>query len=86
MPMFDPTVLYIDKDQLTIDDYADGGLVDPVMTASAMTGQIGANSMKEFDGPAAINIDFNVNKTDIQRITENIANALNAEISFYGRK
>lgn len=86
MPMFDSTVLYIDNNQLTIDDYADGGLVDSSVTTSAMTGQTGANLMKEFDGPAAINIDFNVNKTDIQRITENIANALNAEISFYGRK
>lgn len=38
MPMFDPTVLYIDNNQLTIDDYADGGLVDPSVTASVMTG------------------------------------------------
>ena len=33
IPMFDPMVLYVDKDQLSIDDYADGGLVDPSVTA-----------------------------------------------------
>jgi NH3-dependent NAD+ synthetase len=86
MPTFHPIWTEIASEQLSIEDYANGGLVDPTIMASSMTGQIGANPMKEFDEPAAINIDFNVNKTDIQRITENIANALNAEISFYGRR
>ena len=97
MPTFRPIYRFTEEDYSKIqrgqrakgnfiEDCATGGLIDPTITASAMTGRTEANPMKEFDGPAAINIDFNVNKTDIQRITENIANALNAEISFYGRK
>lgn len=96
MPTFRPIYTFTEEDYSKIqrgqrakgnfmDDCA-GGLVDPSIASSAMAGQIGTNPMKEFDGSAAINIDFNINKTDIQKITENIANALNAEISFYGRR
>ncbi len=80
MPMFDPTVLYIDNDQLTIDDYADGGLVDPSMTASAMAGQIGANLMKDFDGPAAknVSIDLGLSEADIEKMGDTIQNLINS--------
>lgn len=59
MPMFDPTVLYIDSDQLTIDDYADGGLVDPTVTASAMSGNAIMTGLGIVEPVAANNVSIN---------------------------
>ena len=82
MPMFDPTILYIERavdlceeNQLTIDDvslkrglraksgimddYADGGLVDPSVTASAMSGSAIMTGL-DIAGPAAAN-NVNIN-------------------------
>lgn len=59
MPMFDPTVLYIDSDQLTIDDYADGGLVDPSVTASAMSGNAIMTGLDIAEPAAANNVSIN---------------------------
>jgi NAD+ synthase len=65
MPMFDPTVLYIDKDQLTIDDYADGGLVSPDFNAAAMS----SNAIMTGLG----NVDpINYGEIDLQKIAETI--------------
>ena len=58
MPMFDPTVIYIDSNQLTIDDYADGGLVDPSVTASAMAGNAIMTGL-DIAKPAAANVSIN---------------------------
>ena len=81
MPMFDPDVLYIDNDQMTIDDilprrglraksgimddYADGGLVDPSVTASAMAGNAIMTGL-DIAAPAAAN---NVNLDSITSIS-----------------
>lgn len=75
MPMFDPDVLYIDNDQLTIDDvlprrglraksgimddYADGGLVDPSVTASAMAGNAIMTGLDIAEPAAANNVNIN---------------------------
>ena len=59
IPMFDPTVLYIDKDQLSIDDYADGGLVDPSVTASAMAGNAIMTGLDIAEPAAANNVSIN---------------------------
>lgn len=59
MPIFDPTVLYIDNDQLTIDDYADGGLVDPSVTASAMSGNAIMTGLGIVEPVAANNVSIN---------------------------
>ena len=59
MPMFDPEVLYIDSDQLSIDDYADGGLVDPSVTASAMTGNAIMTGLDIAEPAAANNVNIN---------------------------
>ena len=58
MPMFDPEVLYIDSDQLSIDDYADGGLVDPSVTASALAGNAIMTGL-DIAEPAAANVSIN---------------------------
>ena len=74
MPMYDPEVLYIDSDQLTIDDvlpkrglraksgiiddYADGGLVDPSVTTSAMAGNAIMTGL-DIAEPAAANVSIN---------------------------
>lgn len=59
MPMYDPEVLYIDSDQLTIDDYADGGLVDPSVTASALAGNAIMTGLDIAEPAAAINVNIN---------------------------
>ena len=59
MPMFDPMVLYVDKDQLSIDDYADGGLVDPSLTASAMAGNAIMTGLDIAEPVAANNVSIN---------------------------
>ena len=59
MPMFDPEVLYIDSDQLSIDDYADGGLVDPSVTASAMAGNAITTGLGVVEPLAANNVSIN---------------------------
>lgn len=59
MPMFDPTVLYIDSDQLTIDDYADGGLVTPDFNAAAMSGNAIMTGLGIVEPVAADNISIN---------------------------
>ena len=59
MPMFDPTVLYVDKDQLSIDDYADGGLVDPSVTASALAGNAIMTGLDIAAPAAANNVSIN---------------------------
>ena len=58
MPMFDPTVLYIDSDQLSIDDYADGGLVTPDFNAAAMSGNAIMTGL-DIAAPAAANVSVN---------------------------
>lgn len=75
MPMFDPTILYIDSDQLTIDDvlprrglraksgimddYADGGLIDPSVTASAMSGNAIMTDLGIINPIATDNVSIN---------------------------
>ena len=82
MPMFDPTILYIEsaadlyeENQLTIDDvfpkrglraesgimddYADGGLVDPSMTVSAMSGNAVMTGLGIVEPVAAVNVNIN---------------------------
>ena len=82
MPMFDPTILYIERavdlceeNQLTIDDvfpkrglraesgimddYADGGLVDPSVTASAMSGNAIMTGLGIVEPVAANNVSIN---------------------------
>ena len=82
MPMFDPTILYIERvvdlyeeNQLTIDDvlpkrglraesgimddYADGGLVDPSVTASAMAGNAIMTGLGNVEQAAANNVSIN---------------------------
>ena len=59
MPMFDPEVLYIDSDQLSIDDYADGGLVDPSVTASALAGNAIMTGLDIAEPAAANNVSIN---------------------------
>lgn len=59
MPMFDPTVLYVDRDQLSIDDYADGGLVDPSVTASALVGNAIMTGLDIAEPAAAVNVNIN---------------------------
>jgi hypothetical protein len=75
MPMFDPTVLYIDSDQLTIDDvsprrglragsgimddYADGGLVTPDFNAAAMSGNAIMTGLDIAEPVAANNVSNN---------------------------
>ena len=59
MPMFDPEVLYIDSDQLSIDDYADGGLVDPSVTASALAGNAIMTGLDIAAPAAAVNVNIN---------------------------
>ena len=59
MPMFDPEVLYIDSDQLSIDDYADGGLVDPSVTASALAGNAIMTGLDIAEPAAAVNVSIN---------------------------
>lgn len=59
MPMFDPAVPYVDRDQLTIDDYADGGLVDPSVTASATSGNAIMTGLDITEPVAANNVSIN---------------------------
>ena len=75
MPMFDPDVLYIDNDQMTIDDilprrglraksgimddYADGGLVDPSVTASALAGNAIMTGLDIAEPVAVNNVSIN---------------------------
>ena len=59
IPMFDPMVLYVDKDQLSIDDYADGGLVDPSVTASALAGNAIMTGLDIAEPAAAVNVNIN---------------------------
>ena len=59
MPRFDPEVLYIDSDQLSIDDYTDGGLVDPSVTASAMAGNAIMTGLDIAEPAAAVNVNIN---------------------------
>lgn len=86
MPMFDPEVLYVDSDQLSLfcddiftmtfdnskqykrglraesgimDDYADGGLVDPSVMASAMAGNAIMTGLDIAEPAAANNVNIN---------------------------
>ena len=59
MPMYDPTVWYIDRDQLSIDDYADGGLVDPSVTASALASNAIMTGLDIAEPAAAANVSIN---------------------------
>ena len=59
MPMFDPEVLYIDSDQLSIDDYADGGLVTPDFNAAAMSGNAIMTGLDIAEPAAAVNVSIN---------------------------
>ena len=60
MPMFDPNVLYIDSDQLTIDDYADGGLVAPDFNAAMSSNAImtGLDIAEPMAANVSINTDY----------------------------
>ena len=60
MPMYDPEVLYIDKDQLSIDDYVDGGLVAPSLTASAMAGNAIMTGLDIAEPAAANNVNLDL--------------------------
>ena len=60
MPMFDPEVLPVDKDQLPIDDYVDGGLVDPSVTASALAGNAVVTGIDLAGPTVAVNVEPNL--------------------------
>ena len=81
MPMFDP---YLEKtvalggpaydiDQLTIDDYADGGLVTPEFNAAAMSGNVIMTGLDIAEPLAAGNVSINTdyNLEDAIRSIEN---------------
>lgn len=59
MPMFDPAVLYVDRDQLTIDDYTDGGLVTPDFNAATMSGNVIMTGLDIAEPAAANNVSIN---------------------------
>ena len=59
MPMFDPTALCADDDQLTIDNYADGGLVTPDFNAAAMSGNAIMTGLGIVEPVAANNVSIN---------------------------
>ena len=66
MPMYDPMMLYLERvtdlyeeNQLTIDDYADGGLVDPSVTASALAGNAIMTGLDIAEPAAANNVNIN---------------------------
>lgn len=81
MPMFDPTVLYVDRDQLTIDDafprrglraksgimddYADGGLVTPDFNAAAMSGNAIMTDLGIVEPLAANNVNVDLGVSEL---------------------
>lgn len=79
MPTFHPLWTEVDLEQLSIDDYADGGLVDPTMTSSAMAGQIGANIIKDFDEAANnVNVDLGISELDIEKMGDTLQKLINS--------
>lgn len=86
MPMFDPEVLYIDSDQLSIDDYADGGLVDPSVTASALAGNAIMTGLDIAEPAAANNVNLDLitsinvePHTNLEQLQQSIWKAMRAD-------
>ena len=59
MPMFDPTAPCVDSNQLTIDDYADGGLVTPDFNAAAVSGNAIMTGLGIVEPVATNNVSIN---------------------------
>ena len=80
MPTFHPLWFDIDSDQLSIDDYADGGLVDPSMTASAMAGNAIMTGLDIAEPAAAknVSVDLGLSEADIEKMGDTIQNLINS--------
>ena len=59
IPTFHPLWFDIDSDQLSVDDYANGGQVDPSVTASAMAGNAIMTGFDIVEPAAANNVSIN---------------------------
>lgn len=80
MPMFDPTVLYIDSNQLTIDDYADGGLVTPDFNAAVMSGNAIMTGLGIVEPVAAnnVSVDLGISELDIEKMGDTLQKLINS--------
>lgn len=82
IPAYNPNEWVVDLDQLSFDDYADGGLVDPSVTASAMAGNAIMTGL-DIAEPMAFNVKLDTITSvnidtlpDLERLHESLWEAM----------